>query len=179
MTSFHFPPWLKMLLLTLLIQPSLGIIPDDPTAELIGQVCQRTPDTEFCRDVLQQNLRNPSSDIRELVQISVNQVLLNATNTLVAVKRAKANASKEIANLLTICEEGYTIVINEYTEASLALAKNDIDSVLFDEEKTTRMYTDCGDNIDAPLPQFKIYNVQNLALHWVSVAAAVVYKISY
>ena len=164
-----------LLLLTLPIQPSLSVTPDGPTFQLIVKICNRTPDTQFCRDVLQQNLHSPSTDARTLVEISIRLVIVNVTNTLVAVKRAKARATKEVADLLTICEEGYDVVLNEYEEASLAISKNDIRTTLFDEEQSTSPIEDCIKNINPVVPQFQSYNTINLALHRVSVACAVIY----
>ena len=180
MASFHFQVHrnhllLITLLLTLVKNPSFSVKPDDPTFQLIVKICDQIPETLFCIDVLQQNLSSPSTDARTFAEISLNQVLANVTNTLSAVRQAKASASKEVADLLTICEEGYTVVSSSYNDALQALAINDSASVFLDEEQSERPINDCTNIINPVLPQFEKYNAQNLALQRISVAAADIY----
>ncbi|XP_027151288.1 cell wall / vacuolar inhibitor of fructosidase 2-like [Coffea eugenioides] len=180
MASFQFHAHLnhlllKILLLTFVTKPSFSVTPDDPTSQLIIKICDQTLDKQFCINVLQQNLPSPSTDAQTFAKISINQVLANVTNTLSAVRQAKASASKEVADLLTICEEGYTVVSSSFNDALQALAINDSASVFLDEEQSERPIKDCANNINSVLPQFEKYNAQNLALQKISAAAASIY----
>ncbi|KAG8388193.1 hypothetical protein BUALT_Bualt02G0100300 [Buddleja alternifolia] len=130
---------MAMLVLFLLIPHSSG-----DTQGLIIQICRQTDDFYFCRDVFNKHLFTRTTDIVGLTQIAVTQSLIYASNTRILISRSEANEkNKNKQNLYKICESGYEILVNEFTDANFAFARRDYSTVIFDVEKCPRFVNDC------------------------------------
>ncbi|KAI3463497.1 hypothetical protein Pfo_020160 [Paulownia fortunei] len=135
------------------------------TQALINQICRATDDFYFCRDVFNKHLYTPTTDIKGLTQIAITQTLIYTTNTHIFIAKAKAaEKNKDIQNLYKICEIGYGILLDQFTDANLDFAKGDYRSMIFHVSKCERFVSDCQFVLGSKVPQLSHQNLQNRVL---------------
>ncbi|XP_073041791.1 uncharacterized protein [Primulina eburnea] len=128
-----------MVVLSLSFRPSLS-----STQELVERICRSTENYGFCAGVFNKNANDPNADITRLCEIAVEQTLVHGTDARIFVTESKNRAKDKITHdLYVICETAYGFLLNEFEDASLAFAKRDYNSMLFNEEKCNRFVADC------------------------------------
>ncbi|GER54136.1 invertase/pectin methylesterase inhibitor family protein [Striga asiatica] len=113
-----------------------------------------------------EHLYAPKADAKGLTQIAVSQTIIHATDTLRLISTLMdSEKNVQVKNLYMICEVAYENLVNEFSDASLALAEGDYRSVLFYVGKCDRFVTDCRDVIGKKrAPQLRDQNSQNRVL---------------
>ena len=125
------------------------VISDD-TQALISEICRETSDYAFCSNVFIQNLPSPTTDIVGLTQVTITQSLQAATNTETFVEGLiSSEKNKTRQDLYRICQEGYSLLANQYAQANESFAKGDYSNVVFLESRTERFVDDCQNNVEA------------------------------
>ncbi|KAK2976606.1 hypothetical protein RJ640_021408 [Escallonia rubra] len=136
---------LPLLLVFLVIHPSFC---DDDTQSLIRDICRQTLDFTACNDIFQKNLPSPRTNVVGLAQITVTQSLLFASDTSIFIHRTKeGERDKTRRDLYTICEEGYSVIMDLFEEADRSFAQGNYRDVVDLEHQSTRPINDCGTNV--------------------------------
>ncbi|KAM7280742.1 hypothetical protein ACFE04_007876 [Oxalis oulophora] len=104
---------------------------DSKTDELINDICRATTDYGFCYKVFHQNIKSPSTDIIGLSRITIDQGIINATNSLNYVGnllRHEDDPNKQF--LLIHCLYGYDGALGSFYIASYNLDRGNFVELL-------------------------------------------------
>ncbi|KAL7105900.1 hypothetical protein ACP275_07G075700 [Erythranthe tilingii] len=135
------------------------------TQALITKICLQTDNFSFCRGVFVAHLYTPQLDIKGLTQIALTQTLAYASNTRTFIERAKdAERDPNTKNLYKICESGYGILLDQFSNANLDFAKGDYKSMNFLVGKCERFVNDCQNVLGSSVPQLSKQNLENRVL---------------
>lgn len=125
----------------LLISP---VICDDKTESLIKMICYQMEEFGFCSNTFHENLKSPSADIKALTQISLQQSMINATNThdltLTLLRQTPEGPDKYA---MMACENAYGIFVLRLQEAIDYFNKGDYESVVDSERVLPRALGSC------------------------------------
>ncbi|XP_050203726.1 uncharacterized protein LOC126653820 [Mercurialis annua] len=123
---------------------------DEQTQERISYICQME-EFGFCNQTFNENLKNPSTDYVGLTQITINQAIINATNTHAFVLQLLRNATdRGLRNALVVCENGYSIVVQSFQAAFQYFNNKDYRSMMKSEFITPRAQGSCSTSFSVP-----------------------------
>lgn len=136
--------FLVSMLVIFLSMPCIVSKKDPATQVRINHICSQTRDYNLCQIILNKNLYTPVQDFVGLTQICLAQTLLYTSDTIIFIKKSERNeTSTTQRDLFKICDAGYGILLNQFTDASLAFGKRDYNSMLFDIGNSERFVNDC------------------------------------
>lgn len=131
-------------LLILIINPASS---DRPTQALIERICREMEEFGFCSKTFNENLKSTSTDIIGLTQITIKQVLRNASNTHdFIVRLVQTTTDKAFRKALIECENGYHIVLQSFQQAYDEFKGGEYGSMLQLEYITPRAQSSCEIN---------------------------------
>ncbi|KAH6835098.1 hypothetical protein C2S53_012613 [Perilla frutescens var. hirtella] len=144
----------SVVVLFLSISPSVSVDRIDPaTQSRINHVCQKSYDYYLCRDIFNNNLHSNVTDFKGLTQIALSRTLIYTSDTFIFIKRSESSETNTTQrDLYKICDAGYGLLLNQFQEASLEFAKNDIRSMLFDISNCERFVNDCESVLGFKVP---------------------------
>ncbi|XP_002512076.2 uncharacterized protein LOC8264712, partial [Ricinus communis] len=115
------------------------VISDKQTQEWINYICHQMEEFGFCNQTFHENLKNPSADYVGLTQTTIEQATVNATSTCAFILQLLKNATDEgLENALNVCENGYSIVVQSFQDASKYFNQKDYRSMIQSERITPR-----------------------------------------
>ncbi|KAF7806803.1 Cell wall / vacuolar inhibitor of fructosidase 1 [Senna tora] len=109
--------------LLLLLQATTNLAAAD--ADVIDQICHKTPFFDLCSATLHSNPLSPNSDLKAIAAVMLADILRNATDTLSFIESLiKHTSDHQLEQSLAFCAESY-IPIVKYTlpQAADALAQ--------------------------------------------------------
>ncbi|XP_061357042.1 cell wall / vacuolar inhibitor of fructosidase 1-like [Gastrolobium bilobum] len=84
----------------------------DRDADLVDQICKKTPFYDLCSSILHSNPLSPNTDPKGMALIMVNDILTNATDTLSYIEQLiKQTSDPQLEQELAFCAESYIPVV--------------------------------------------------------------------
>lgn len=103
-----------------------GIMPSAKvTDDMVKNICSRTPNSSFCLDVLESDLRVPES-LLGLAQFTIDLAHTNATETMKLIQSLiKQTKNPQLKQRYTLCSQNYDIAIGDLDQAKTDLSSRD------------------------------------------------------
>ncbi|KAL6563206.1 hypothetical protein OROHE_005793 [Orobanche hederae] len=173
MAAAHFAPYNNSsccLLLQIIIAILFLLTPSSRGTDqgLVNQICgqfgKSPPDKVFCLAFYKQN--PTSGGIKGLTKTTVMKTLVHASDTgnyILRKIRSSGNGT-ELQNLYKDCKTTYNSLVGQFTNAQLAIMKNDYASMKSDIRDCERSVTGCQTAMGSTDSNLATQNKQNLAL---------------
>ncbi|XP_057793301.1 uncharacterized protein LOC131009919 [Salvia miltiorrhiza] len=152
--------------LVMFVSVSCAVDRKDPNTQTrINHICSQTSDYNLCQIILNKNLYTPIQDFKGLTQICLAQTIIYTSDTQIFIRNSERNETSQTQrDLYKICESGYGILLNQFTDATFAFGKGDYKSMLFDIEKSERFVNDCENVLGNKITQLHDRNVHTRVL---------------
>ncbi|KAL1533234.1 hypothetical protein AAHA92_33148 [Salvia divinorum] len=153
-------------ILVFFVSVSCNVDRKDPATQVrINHICSQTSDYNLCQIILNKNLYTPIADFKILTQICLAQTTIYTSDTIIFIKTSERNEKdKTQRDLFQICDSGYGILLNQFSDASFAFGKGDYKSMLFDIEKSERFVNDCENVLGYKLTELHNKNTHTKVL---------------
>ncbi|KAL6537588.1 hypothetical protein OROMI_026122 [Orobanche minor] len=144
---------------------------------LVEKICGQfgnkyTSDGRFCRAFYNQN--PTSGGIKDLTKTTVIKTLVHASDTgnyLLSKIRSSGNGT-ELQNLYKDCQTTYTSLVGQFTNAQIAIMKNDYASMKSDIRDCERSVTGCQTAMGSTDRNLATQNKQNRMLVKMSITCS-------
>ncbi|OWM77661.1 uncharacterized protein LOC116209143 [Punica granatum] len=120
------------------------IICDTNIEDMITRICRQMEEFGFCYNTFHENLDSRSPDLKTLTQITIDQSIVNATNSHYYAALLLHNAPEGPDKYaLMACENAYALILRQFQEASGYFNNGDYQSVVDAERVMPRALGSC------------------------------------
>lgn len=144
---------LSLLVMFLVVHPAMVDQEQPGTQELIEKICRQMEEYGFCYKTFNENLKSPSTDIVGLTQITLQQAIINSSNTHDFIVQLLGNTTDEgERNALMACENGYSTLKRAFEDAFFAFTVKDYKSMMTCEAVTPKAEASCEQSFNPENP---------------------------